>query len=335
MFLSIPVMWSILDRFSLSDLGAMKIFALVASGISVFISAIMAAMHYIGFLRKFVGGTIFELVIAIILLGLWIGAAVVIQDPENDIASTISTERVKGVEYVKEANLYIFTWFALFCNVYLVGSFFRDYKRVDLRVLSWVSLLAASLILLGISIHLKDNICDADSGTICIRIQYTMVSSVVVGVISLFASVLSYASKLSPRLGLTLISPTAVIFSFGVALLTSANGPGHEFGTIYFTVWFGSIVSILVLIGEFNEMFLYDEEMNETDVLKSQKAIEIPLGGNKYGTISTGEKNPYSSDTIKHGSETDNSSEGIISVGESLTFDDGAVEVVSVKVHKP
>jgi len=287
MFLSLPVTGSIYESFPLSDMSHTGLFAFQVSCFSIFISMIMSAMHYIENFNKYVGGTPFELVMATTLLGLWMGAAIVIQDPENDIASTLLTdEGTEGIESVKEANLYTFTWLALFCNVYLVGSFFRDYRRVDLRVMSWVSLLAASLILLGISAYLKDGICDTNNDILCFRIKYGMGSSMIVGCISLIASVLSYASKVSPRLGLVLVSPTAAIYCFGVGLLTSKDGPGHAFGTIYFTIWFGAIISVLLLIGEFNEMFLNEIEVNETD---SKTTVKIPMGNDKYN--SPGDKN--------------------------------------------
>lgn len=286
MFLSVPVLCAFIEAFPLSNFNAMATFAFAVPCFSLVISMIMSAMHYIWFLKKFVGGTPFELVMAMILLGLWIAAAVVIEDPRNDIASSI---RPTGVEWIKQANLYFFTWFALFCNVYLFGSFFRDYKTYDLRVVGWISVLAASLMLLTVSSYLKDGICDADNGVICFRTKYAMVSSVIVSCIALIASVLSYMSKMSPRLGLVLASPSAAIYSFGVVMLTSASGPGRTLGTIYFTIWTGTTISMLLLIGEFNDIFLDAEHTDETD---SKMETKVQMGCNDHPTIIAEESNP-------------------------------------------
>lgn len=273
MFLSVPVMCTMIEEFPLNNLKAMELFAFAVPCLSLVISMIMSAMHYIGYLKKFVGGTPFELAMAMLLLGLWIAATVVIQDPRNDIASSVCPS---GVECIKQANLYFFTWLALFCNVYLFGSFFRDYKNYDLRVVGWISLLAASLMLLTVSSYLKDGICDADSGVICFRTKYAMVSSVIGSGLSLIASVLSYNSRVSPRLGLVFASPSAAIYSFGVVMLTSASGPGRTLGTIYFTIWIGTAISIALLIGEFNDIFLGAEVEEETDV---QMGTKVHMGG--------------------------------------------------------
>lgn len=259
-FLSLSVMCALLDSFPIVDMTAMELIAFGISCFSLVVTTIISAMHYNEYSKEFVGGTLIELAMAVVLQALWIVAAIVIQDPENDIASTIDTT---GVELIKQANLFFFTWFTLFCNVYLVASFFRDYKTYDLRVVCWVSLLAISLMLLGIASHLVDGICDVDEGAMCFRTKYAMASGAVVASISLIGSVLSYMYKVSPNVGLILSSPTAAIYSFGVAMLTSSNGPARTLGTIYFTIWIGSIISILLLIGEFNKIFLNGNEAEE------------------------------------------------------------------------
>jgi len=266
MFLSMIVICAMSESFPPSDMNNYELFAYAVSGFSVALSLIMSTMYYVERSKRFVGGTIFELVMATILLGLWIGAAVIIQDPKNDIASTIDFST--GVEFVDEANLYFFTWFALFTNVFLVASFFRDVTTVNFRMLGWISVLATSMILLGVSRHLTDDICNADDGVMCFRIKYASASSGASGFIAFIASVLTYQSKITSRSGLVLASPNAVAYPFGAVLLTSSDGPGRTLGTIYFTVWIGSIISILLLIGEFNEVFL-DEEEDERETIVS------------------------------------------------------------------
>jgi len=273
MFFSLTVMCTMLDNISPSDMRDMELFALIASMSSLAISVVISAMHYINYFKKFVGGTLFELSMVILLHGLWVVAAVVIQDPENNIATTISST---GVENIQEANLYFFVWFALFSNVYLIGSFFRNYKTYNLRVLGWISLLAGSLILLGVSSHLKEGICNTEDEVLCFRIKYAMVSSTFTSGISLITSVLSCFSKISTRWGLLLASPVAAAYAFGVVVLTSTNGPGHTLGTIYFTIWIGSGISCLLLIGEYNELFV---DRNEQDVISNAQKV-VPMGNN-------------------------------------------------------
>jgi len=272
MFLSMIVICAMSESFPPSDMNNYELFAYAVSGFSVALSLIMSIMYYVERSKKFVGGTIFELVGATILLGLWIGAAVIIQDPKNDIASTIDFST--GVEFVDEANLYFFTWFALFTNVLLVASFFRDVTTVNFRMLGWISVLATSMILLGVSRHLTDDICNADDGVMCFRIKYASVVSGAAGFIAFIASGLTYQSKMSSRSGLVLASPNAVLYPFSAALLTSSDGPGRTLGTLYFMIWIGSVISVLLLIGEFNGMFLDKEDMRETIASDSQQENE-------------------------------------------------------------
>jgi len=274
MFLSMIVICAMSESFPPSDMNNYELFAYAVSGFSVALSLIMSIMYYVERSKKFVGGTIFELVGATILLGLWIGAAVIIQDPKNDIASTIDFST--GVEFVDEANLYFFTWFALFTNVLLVASFFRDVTTVNFRMLGWISVLATSMILLGVSRHLTDDICNADDGVMCFRIKYASASGGASGFIAFIASVLTYQSKITSRSGLVLASPNAAAYPFGAVLLTSSDGPGRTLGTIYFTIWIGSIISILLLIGEFNEVFLDKEEDEREPIVFDSQTEDNP-----------------------------------------------------------
>jgi len=267
------VMCSFVNSFPVIDMTVMEAIAFGISGFSLTVTIIISLMYYNTFSKKIVGGTIFELAMAVVLQGLWIVAAVIIQNPENNIASTI--EDSTGIELVQHANLYFFTWLVLFCNMYLTASFFRNYKTYDLRVVCWVILLAGSLMLLGMASHLKDGICDVNEGAMCFRTKYAMVSGTVVAIISLIGSVLSYMYKVSPSLGLVLTSPTAAIYTFGVAMLTSSKGPAQSLGTIYFTVWIGSIISILLLIGEFNRIFLNGNEAEEPTAAHSNEKMRI------------------------------------------------------------
>ena len=75
-------------------------------------------------------------------------------------------------------------------------------------------------------------------------------------------------------------------------VLTSASGPGRTLGTIYITVWTGAIISTLLLVGEFNEIFLDKEEETEermeTIISGSQKVIEIQMGDDERSDTSEG-----------------------------------------------
>jgi len=73
---------------------------------------------------------------------------------------------------------------------------------------------------------------------------------------------------------LFLITWQSIILS--PVVLTSTNGPGHTLGTIYFTIWIGSGISCLLLIGEYNELFV---DRNEQDVISNAQKV-VPMGNN-------------------------------------------------------
>ena len=74
-------------------------------------------------------------------------------------------------------------------------------------------------------------------------------------------------------------------------------------------IWTGLIVSMLLLIGEFNEIILNGEEIQETAVYNSQIKCEVILGGDN-SIISLENKR-----TEHHISGTDSSSECEVSDG--------------------
>ena len=70
------------------------------------------------------------------------------------------------------------------------------------------------------------------------------------------------------------------IFDCASVVLTSASGPARDLGTINFTIWTGAIVSILLLIGEFNGTISAEEAISslspntvESETQKYTKAL--------------------------------------------------------------
>jgi len=125
--------------------------------------------------------------------------------------------------------------------------------------LGWVFLYLVSIILLGMSSFLKSGICSIDHEMRCRRTNYAVAIGVLVGFLSTAALALFYYSKMTPNISLFLSSVSAVLYGFGVVMLTSVSGPARNLGTIYFTTWIGAVLSFLLLIDSLKEMFVFED----------------------------------------------------------------------------
>lgn len=246
-FLSIVNIGAIVDEFN--NRNGQQNYALATACISLIFGTLHTASHKIDSLSAKLVGNSIENTTAAITLMLWAVAIAFIQTPANEFAVAFSAE---GKEYIVYANLYFSSWLTFLLTVYLFGSCFEDIFEFGSKLSQWILIFTMSIILLSSSIALKGVICDtADNETICSRTTYaTLLGGCGIG-ISAIAVVLSTIQIMKKTTESVLVVISALMYFFGVVLLTSSNGPASTIGNMYFAVWGGCFISLIMALGFF------------------------------------------------------------------------------------
>lgn len=261
--ISLTVLCAIADSYPPSQRDEKEKFALATACISLTLSFLVTIAHVFRGLRKHLVGTILEMLFAVMPLSLWVVSAILIQNPANGLASTI--EKETGFEDIQFANLYFAGWLILFSNMHLVASIFRDNNNYDAQISGWMLFFTSSIVLLGISLTLKDGICERDSDVVCSRVTLAIVIAIIGASLSLIAMLLLACGKMVVIASLFFGFVSSGVYIFGVIFLTAASGPASNVGTMYFSVWGGTALSSLLFIGALQDAFLGESEIEEMD----------------------------------------------------------------------
>lgn len=261
--ISLTVLCAIADSYPPSQRDEKEKFALATACISLTLSFLVTIAHVFRGLRKHLVGTIVEMLFAVMPLSLWVVSAILIQNPANGLASTI--EKETGFEDIQFANLYFAGWLILFSNMHLVASIFRDNNNYDAQISGWMLFFTSSIVLLGMSLTLKDGICERDSDVVCSRVTLAIVIAIIGASLSLIAMLLLACGKMVVIASLFFGFVSSGVYIFGVIFLTAASGPASTVGTMYFSVWGGTALSSLLFIGALQDAFLGESEIEEMD----------------------------------------------------------------------
>jgi len=261
--ISLTVLCAIADSYPPSQRDEKEKFALATACISLTLSFLVTIAHVFRGLRKHLVGTILEMLFAVMPLSLWVVSAILIQNPANGLASTI--EKETGFEDIQFANLYFAGWLILFSNMHLVASIFRDNNNYDAQISGWMLFFTSSIVLLGMSLTLKDGICERDSDVVCSRVTLAIVIAIIGASLSLIAMLLLACGKMVVIASLFFGFVSSGVYIFGVIFLTAASGPASSVGTMYFSVWGGTALSSLLFIGALQDAFLGESEIEEMD----------------------------------------------------------------------
>lgn len=244
--LSAIILTALVDQLPAGDRGGKENYVIATACISLIFGAIFTAGNVIDSLRNKIIGNIFENGVASFVMALWIVAISFIQNPQNNIATSISGNN----EVISYANLYFFSWLTFLASVFTVGVTFRDNFHFGPKFNQWMLLFTASTILASTSVNLRNPICDNDQGSMaCDRTKYAIgigAIGIAFSIIAVFASVMD---RISGLLELTLTGLSTVLYFFGVVFLTSVSGPASTMGNMYFSVWGGCFCSFMLLLG--------------------------------------------------------------------------------------
>ena len=152
-----------------------NIYITVATAMSLSLSALASVAHVgsTGLSSVFVG-TIFEGIIALILVGLWAGALPIIMDPSNGLAQMyVGKSGSEVADYqatISNANLYFTSWGSGVCALSVFAMYIRERLGgsggMGMGYTSkWYLLMLASVIVVIESMRFKNQVCAIEGGT--------------------------------------------------------------------------------------------------------------------------------------------------------------------------
>lgn len=217
---------------------------------SITVIMVLAQLHPVSSL--FVVGTKIEGITCILLLLFWAATVAVVSDASNGLA-------VNEGGAVKNGNLYYFSWAGFVTAIMLSVSYLRGVFGVDVageiqnrsaRLTTWSALLAASLIVMGACANILDQDCNPqiESNEYCKRTKYGIALGATATAFSLAVVGLKIATTAAPFVveGIFAFLLTAM-YTAGVAVITSAKGPGSAIGNLYYFSWIGFVCCFLLL----------------------------------------------------------------------------------------
>lgn len=271
--ISLTVLCAIADSYPPSVRDEKEKFALATASISLSFSFLVTIAHIFRSMRKHLVGTLFEMLLAVMPLSLWVVSAILIQNPNNGLASTIDEET--GFEDIQYANLYFSGWLVLFSNMHLVASIFRDNNNYDAQISGWMLFFTSSVVLMGMSVTLQDGICEIEDDSRCLRTTFAIVVGAVGAGLALIAMLLLACGAMIVWASLLLGFITSGMSIFSTIYLTSSVGPASSIGTMYFSSWGSTALSSLLFIGALQDAFLGESEIE--DMNPHQDDVNEPL----------------------------------------------------------
>lgn len=243
-------------------------FVIVVSAISIG-CAFCAIMGYAIARWKF-PGSVFEGLFAVVAQLAWICGMPVIMDPGRSIAVSKGTSyeaaggthiMLEGEEdrvaadftYIRNANIYFFSWLSTIAIVYICGRFARAIT-IRHNAASWTGLwylsTLASLVVLIDSIELFrafDCVKDDLGSGLCLSTTYALSLGCVGTLLGFIASLLATFAMFPQWAELLLSILIFCLYMAGVTMITFNDGPGTSIGNLYFATWMGTGVAAFVL----------------------------------------------------------------------------------------
>eukprot|EP00557_Chaetoceros_sp_GSL56_P005094 CAMPEP_0176498420 /NCGR_PEP_ID=MMETSP0200_2-20121128/12308_1 /TAXON_ID=947934 /ORGANISM="Chaetoceros sp., Strain GSL56" /LENGTH=297 /DNA_ID=CAMNT_0017896619 /DNA_START=101 /DNA_END=991 /DNA_ORIENTATION=- len=242
---------------SSADSTTAKEWAVASSAMKFVITFIVVCMHMNPISSIIIVGTKIEGAIIVILVALWISTVAVVTDSRHGIA-------VDEFGAVENGNLYYFSWAGFMTSIMLLAYYLQQAFGLDVaggirnrsaRMTTWSALLSTSLVVMGSSGNYYDTTCGGVGQEVkCDRAVFGIILGAMSSLISVGIVGMKIATRKAPFLleaGASLL--LVVLYGFGVAILTSQNGPGSALGNLYYFTWASFLESFLLLTSCFED----------------------------------------------------------------------------------
>jgi hypothetical protein len=202
-----------------------------------------------------------EGILVFVLVAFWAATVSIVTNVSNGlgISGTATNQVLNG-------NLYYASWAGFITSVILMVSYFREVFGVDVvgevrnrgaRLSLWAGFMAATLIVMGSSARIHNQDCTPNqdfSVKYCKRTKF----AISIGTIGVFFSLAVVGMKMfttSAPFIVEFVSAVlmAILNAFGVAYITSANGPGSAIGNLYYSSWITFLCAAMLAADCFNQ----------------------------------------------------------------------------------
>jgi hypothetical protein len=218
------------------------------------------------------------------VLLLWVTGLPVIMNPSNNIAV--------GINEIIDANIYFASWGAFISAMLLCGNIGREILGFDLfgraapivktRMGKWYMLVFASVVVLIASVRafIAEECAEAVMRSVpkCRQTKLAISAGVIGTLFS--AGITAVVFKRGP---LRLIYEwnaallMVVIYSFALAYVTTAEGPGSSPGNLYFSTWASFVLSTMIFADCHTESLANREQAEIAAVTSGDDTHDLEL----------------------------------------------------------
>eukprot|EP00980_Cylindrotheca_fusiformis_P011888 scaffold2830_cov131-Cylindrotheca_fusiformis.AAC.9 len=192
--------------------------------------------------------------------GSWTSIVAVVSSATDGIAENPALDNT-----IANGNLHYFGWAGFVTSVLLGIEYLKSIFGLDIadeiqsrasRLSIWASLLACQLVVMGSSANIFENDCSpqSQSGAYCSRTKLGIALGSIGTLFTLGIVSIKMVTKVAPFLIEGFLSLVlAVLNAFGVAFITSADGPGAPIGNLYYSTWMSFLSSVLIVLKYYEE----------------------------------------------------------------------------------
>lgn len=217
-------------------------------------------MHLNPLSSVYIVNTRIEGVLALILAAFWAATVSVVSNASNGLAVNADLANT-----IVNGNLYYFSWAGFVTSIMLVIAYLRGVFGVDLageiknraaRLTLWSALLACQLVVMGASSNVFDKDCSNvfEPSAYCKRTKYGIALGAIGTMFSLAVVGMKMVTTIAPFVVEGALSVILCIMNgFGVAFLTSAQGPGSPIGNLYYFTWLSFLCNFLLVANVYED----------------------------------------------------------------------------------
>lgn len=292
--------------------------AVTCSAITFAVTGLVVLLHLSPVFSTYIVNTRVEGALTFILVAFWAATVAVVSNASTGLAvdSELDNTIVNGNLYYFSCKLILSSnrvgvttqkegpdssTFSSFClhisgagfvtSIMLVVAYLRGVFGVDLageiknraaRLTIWSGLLACQLVVMGSSANIFDKNCSdaVDGASFCKRTKYGIALGAIGTVFSLAVVGMKMITSIAPFVVEGLLAVFLCIMNgFGVAFLTSAQGPGSPIGNLYYFTWLSFLINFMLVASVYEDY----RNIGVTDEKKEEGTGDVQVEGLEEG----------------------------------------------------
>ena len=188
-------------------------------------------------------GTKLEGAFSVFLMVGWAAGVATVTDSDNSLA-------VDSEGQVANGNLYYFSWASFVCSVTIVSNYLQSVYNVNIaseihnkskRMSLWSAMLAVCIVVMASSSNVYENVCRDSPRTESNKYCERTAIGISFGTIGTLMALAIVAVKISDNIVPFFFEGVAalllvIFYAFGVAYITSNDGPGAPLGNLYYSL---------------------------------------------------------------------------------------------------